>query len=100
MTFVTLVPEGHTTVAQRFNAGFRCHARRVPKERMNNSRLNRPFGTQGCTTTIPALKRWAILVSSLRHEGAQILVAAPEDGRTPTYRTEWIKNADSHCKGL
>jgi hypothetical protein len=40
---------------------------------MKNGPLNRPFGTQGCPTTVPALKRWAILVSSLRDDGAQIL---------------------------
>jgi hypothetical protein len=62
------------TVAQRFNAGCRCRARRVPKGRMKNSLLNRPFGTQGCPTAMPALKRWAILVLSLRDEGAQMLV--------------------------
>jgi imidazolonepropionase-like amidohydrolase len=41
---------------------------------MKTSLLNRPFGTQGRPTAIPALKRWAILVSSLRDKGAQILV--------------------------
>jgi hypothetical protein len=64
---------GQATVAQRFNAGCRCRAGRVPKGRMKNGLLNRPFGTQGCPTAIPALKRWAILVSSLQDEGAQIL---------------------------
>ena len=62
MAFVTLVPEGHATVAQRFNPGCRCRARRVPKGRMKNNPLNRPFGTQTCRTAVPALKRWAILV--------------------------------------
>jgi hypothetical protein len=46
---------------------------------MKNSLFNRPFGTQGCPTAIPALKRWAILGSSLRDEGAQILVALAAD---------------------
>jgi hypothetical protein len=76
MTFRTPVPEGHTTVAQRFDAGCRCCGGRVPKGRMRNSLLNRPFGTEGCPTAIPALKRWAILNSSLRDEGAQIPVAS------------------------
>jgi hypothetical protein len=75
MTFLRPVPKGHATIAQRFNAGCRCRAGRVPKGRMKKSLLNRPFGTQGCPTAIPALKRWAILVSSLRDEGAQFLVA-------------------------
>jgi hypothetical protein len=76
MTSVIHVPEGHATVAQRFNAGFRCRSWRVPKGR---SPVNRPFGTQGCPTAVPALKRGAILVSSLWDEGAQILVAVGED---------------------
>jgi hypothetical protein len=48
---------------------------------MKNSPLNRPFGTQGRRTAIPALKRWAILVSSLRDESAQILVPSGEEAR-------------------
>jgi predicted oxidoreductase len=81
MTFLTPVPKGHATIGQRFNAGCRCRAGRVPKGRMKNNLLDRPFGTQGCPTAIPALKRWAILVSSLRDEGAHILVALGEDAR-------------------
>jgi hypothetical protein len=42
---------------------------------MNNSLRNRPFGTRVCSTPAPALKRWAILVSSLRDDSVQILVA-------------------------
>jgi hypothetical protein len=75
MTFLTPVPKGHATIAQRFNAGCRCPAGRVPKGGMKSSLLNRPFGTQGCPTANPTLKRWAILVSSLRDEGGQILPA-------------------------
>jgi hypothetical protein len=33
ITFLSRVPEGHATIAQRFNfnAGCRCHAGRVPE---------------------------------------------------------------------
>jgi hypothetical protein len=65
----------HATVAQRFNAGRRCRAGRVPKGRMKNGLLNRPLGTQRCPTAIPGLKRLVILGSSLRDEGAQIILA-------------------------
>jgi hypothetical protein len=46
MTFLTPFPKGHATIAQRFNAGCRRRARRVPKGQMKNSLLNRPFGTE------------------------------------------------------
>jgi hypothetical protein len=48
---------------------------------MKNSLRNRPFGTQFCSTSTPALKRWAILVSSLRDDSVQILVALGGDAR-------------------
>jgi hypothetical protein len=81
MTFLTPVRKGYAAIAQRFNAGCRCRAGRVPKGRMKNSLLNRPFGIQGGPTAIPALKlkRWAILVSSLWDEDARILVALAGD---------------------
>jgi hypothetical protein len=85
MTSVIPVPEGHATVAQRFNAEYRCRAPRVPKGRLKGLFSIRPFGTQGCPTAVPALKRGAILVSSLWDEGAQILVAL---GVLAAYRIE------------
>jgi hypothetical protein len=53
---------------------------------MKNSLLNRPFGSKGRPTAIPALKRWATLASSLRDEGAQILVPLGEDARATISR--------------
>ena len=98
MTSVISVPEGHATVAQRFNAGCWCRARRVPKGRMKNSPLNRPFGTQGCPAAVPALKRWPSLVSSLRDEKAQILVAAGEDAQATSTRTS--QNMTSKARAI
>ena len=60
-------------LAQRFNAGCTCRARRVPKGRMKNALLNRPFGTQGYPTASPTLKRWASLVSSLWDESPNLV---------------------------
>ena len=45
---------------------------------MKDGVLSRPFGTGVCFTAIPALKRWAILVSSLRDDSAQFLVPLGE----------------------
>src|ERR1035438_10437010 len=54
------VPEGQMRIAQRFNAGCARELGLVPK-----GRLRRPFSAVpsglSSSTTIPALKRWAIL---------------------------------------
>jgi hypothetical protein len=63
------VPEGSTTIAQRFNAGFTSPPIRVPKGRLKCEwewSFNRPFGTWTVVNVFPALKRRAILTVSLR----------------------------------
>src|SRR6266496_4495165 len=64
------VPEGQMKIAQRFNAGMYVTPDKVPKGRLKhgNDRITfgRPFGTRIQSTTIPALKRRAILGMSLR----------------------------------
>src|SRR3989442_1787581 len=64
------VPEGHTRIAQRFNAGMRATPGQVPKGRLKDGPdghpFNRPFGTRMLSTTVPALKRRAITGLSLR----------------------------------
>ena len=59
------VPEGHMTIAQRFNAGFK--ASKPPKPRQGRPKpgyrivLSPLWGYRPFTTRSPALKRWAIL---------------------------------------
>ncbi len=57
-------------IAQRFNAGMYVTPDKVPKGRLKhgNDRITfgRPFGTRIQSTTIPALKRRAIIGMSLR----------------------------------
>src|SRR2546428_8637312 len=64
------VPEGQMKIAQRFNAGMYATPGKVPKGRLKegNDRFtfSRPFGTRIQPTTIPALKRRAIIGTSLR----------------------------------
>src|ERR1051325_6185775 len=64
------VPEGQKKIAQRFNAGMYATPVKVPKGRLkhgnNRSAFGRPFGTRIQSTTIPALKRRAIIGTSLR----------------------------------
>jgi len=63
------VPEGQMIIAQRFNAGMYVTPDKVPKGRLKhgNDRITfgRPFGTRIQSTTIPALKRRAIIGMSL-----------------------------------
>src|SRR5213083_1478683 len=64
------VPEGQMIIAQRFNAGMYVTPDKVPKGRLKhgNDRIafGRPFGTRIQSTSIPALKRRAIIGMSLR----------------------------------
>ena len=57
-------------IAQRFNAGMYATPDKVPKGRLkdgnNRFTFGRPFGTRIQSTTIPALKRRAIIGMSLR----------------------------------
>jgi hypothetical protein len=55
---------------------------------MENSPFNRPFGTQGCPTGSQRSNAGLFLVSSLRDEGAQILVALGETPATTLNRYE------------
>jgi hypothetical protein len=68
---------------------------------MKNGLRNRPFGTRACSTPTPALKRWAILVSSLRDDSVQILVALGEDARRyKRCHLNWWTNEYGIAKGL
>jgi hypothetical protein len=53
-------------IARRFNAGMLATPGRVPKGRLkdgaNSCPFSRPVGTRILSTTIPALKRWAIFI--------------------------------------
>jgi len=64
------VPEGQMKIAQRFNAGMYASPDKVPKGRLKDGNdrftFGRPFGTRIQSTTIPALKRRAIIGMSLR----------------------------------
>src|SRR5438128_2949596 len=64
------VPEGQMRIAQRFNAGMDATPGKVPKGRLKDGNdrftFSRPFGTRMQSTIIPALKRRAIIVLSLR----------------------------------
>ncbi len=64
------VPEGQMKIAQRFNAGMHATTGKVPKGRLKDGNdrftFSRPFGTRIQSTTIPALKRRAIIGMSLR----------------------------------
>src|ERR1051326_30169 len=64
------VPEGQKRIAQRFNTGMYATPVRVPKGRLthgnNRFTFGRPVGTRIQSTTIPALKRRAIIGMSLR----------------------------------
>jgi hypothetical protein len=57
-------------IAQRFNAGMYVTPDKVPKGRLKHGNdcitFGRPFGTRIQSTTIPALKRRAIIGMSLR----------------------------------
>jgi len=57
-------------IAQRFNAGMHATTGKVPKGRLKDGNdrftFSRPFGTRIQSTTIPALKRRAIIGMSLR----------------------------------
>src|SRR5260370_42419712 len=52
-----LVPEGHSIIARRFNAGARIDVAQVPKGRLNRPSLRYP----SLPTVYPALKRRAIV---------------------------------------
>src|SRR5213593_4758511 len=64
------IPEGQMKIAQRFNAGMDATSDKVPKGRLKDGNdrftFGRPFGTRIQSTTIPALKRRAIIGMSLR----------------------------------
>jgi len=64
------VPEGQMKIAQRFNAGMYATPGKAPKGRLKDGKdrftFSRPFGTRVQSTTIPALKRRAIIGMSLR----------------------------------
>ena len=64
------VPEGQRKIAQRFHAGMYAPPDKVPKGRLKDGNdrftFGRPFGTRIESTTIPALKRRAIIWTSLR----------------------------------
>ena len=68
--FSAVVPEGHPTIAQRFNAGLRQRRKRVPEGRQKTGGRRRvsvvPPGLAGIHPLDPALKRWAIFTLSLR----------------------------------
>ena len=57
-------------IVQRFNAGMDATLDKVPKGRLKDGNdrftFSRPFGTRIPSTTIPALKRRAIIGMSLR----------------------------------
>ena len=57
-------------IARRFNPGTHATPTQVPKGRLKDGAdaypFNRPFGTRFLLTTIPALKRRAIIGMSLR----------------------------------
>ena len=70
------VPEGHSTIAQRFNAGLKSKQSPVPQGRQKaNSQIPSSFvpaGLDGLAAHHPALKRWAILTMSLPNRDTQI----------------------------
>ena len=56
------VPEGHATVAQRFNLGNQCRVTPVPKGRPNVHVVSAvPSGLRFPRIRHPTLKRWAIV---------------------------------------
>src|SRR5262249_9645377 len=80
------VPKGKSTIAQRFNAGWRELAGRVPKGRLNSGSVSRPFGTYDFPTVPPSVETLGYFHSSLRDENPQILVASPVLGRSSRRR--------------
>ena len=64
------VPEGHSTIAQRFSVGVPRTMKSSPEgtaERRSVRRpVSRPFGTCSWVRLNPTLKRWAIVGLSLR----------------------------------
>src|SRR5436190_359826 len=56
------VPEGHLTIAQRFNVGTFAGNEVSPEGTADTTEFSRPFGTQ-CSSHngLPTLKRWAII---------------------------------------
>jgi hypothetical protein len=60
MTSVIPVPEGHATVAQRFNAGCRCRAKASPEGTDGKQPLQPSLRDSGLPYRVPAFKRWAI----------------------------------------
>jgi len=69
------VPPGHSTIAQRFNAGSRGWSPQSPggtaEARDRNPVFCRPSGTLFPSCRNPALKRWAILMMSLRDDDTE-----------------------------
>src|SRR5262249_9709061 len=64
-----LVPEGHLAIAQRFSVGIREKRAQVPKGRLiriSNGIPVVPSGLMRHNNRNPTLKRWAILIQSLR----------------------------------
>ncbi len=60
----SFVPEGHPTIARRFNAGEAARETLVPKGRLKTLlAFSRPFGTYPLARPHPALKRRAIVRS-------------------------------------
>ena len=81
LRLTAVVPEGQTTIAPRFNAGFTSPPIRVPKGRLKCEwewRFNRPFGTFTAANVFPALKSRANLTVSLRDSRGQTLSEFPK----------------------
>src|ERR1035437_79775 len=58
-----------------------CRVGRIgPEGTTQAAGLNRPFGTQRCMATVPALKRWAIVVCP---SGTKVKTRLPDAGHPP-----------------
>src|SRR5712691_2373783 len=87
------VPEGHATIAQRFNVGLISNERSSPEGTAETAREPSavPSGLTTGYLVLPNVETLGYCRASLRDE-EQILVAldlstpAPEDGRTPLIR--------------
>jgi hypothetical protein len=94
-------PKGQPRIAQRFNAGLDTEKSRVPKGRLRSNPTCHasavPSGLVCYAGSFPALKRRAILKTSLRDKGTRVSMSrtnsecaprskAAEDRRTPRRR--------------
>ena len=96
------VPEGHSTIAQRFNAGVRQEWGQVPGGRQKSSSGVEvsfvPPGLVEPATHDPALKRWAIFTTSLRDEDTEFPNGIRRKPRLQTCHREncWANTSSSH----